>query len=292
MAGGEIGHDLTFFLQTDSPNLGKTPKSPTAGFMLQDAFLEWKASTPLRIDGGLFVVPLSRNTLQSTASYYTVDISPLTTINNSATQSAGLRDLGFGARGFFAKNKLLYRFGVFQGERDSNGRNALRTSGYVQYDFRDAEMGYTFVGTALGKQKILAIDAGFDAQGSYHANSANIVIDQPVFGGDELGGQFQLFHYNGSEKFTAIREQNDWFVEGAYYSHKIKLQPFWKLEAQSFAASADAGNNIQRLGGGFNYYIHAQNLKWTMQFTRALPPSGSKLHESNEITMQFQVFYF
>src|SRR5947209_1819114 len=94
MVGGEIGNDLTFFIQTDSPNLGKTPKSPTAGFMLQDAFLEWKASNRVRIDGGLFVVPLSRNTLQSTASYYTVDLSPLTTINNTATQSAGLRDLG------------------------------------------------------------------------------------------------------------------------------------------------------------------------------------------------------
>jgi len=292
MAGGEIGKDLTFFLQTDSPNLGKTPKSPTAGFSLQDAFLEWKASTPLRIDGGLFLVPLSRNTMQSTVSYYTVDISPLTTINNSATQSAGLRDLGFGARGFFAKNKLQYRFGVFQGERDSDGRNSLRTSGYVQYDFRDAETGYTFVGTALGKQKILAVDAGFDAQGSYHASSANVVIDQPVFGGDELAGQFQFFHYNGNQKFAAIREQNDWFVEGAYYTHTLRLQPFGKFEEQNFVASADAVNNIRRLGGGLNCYIHGQNLKWTMQFTRALPPSASKLHESNEITMQLQVFYF
>ena len=292
MAGGEIGKDLTFFLQTDSPNLGKTPKSPTAGFSLQDAFLEWKASTPLRIDGGLFLVPLSRNTMQSTVSYYTVDISPLTTINNSATQSAGLRDLGLGARGFFAKNKLQYRFGVFQGERDSDGRNSLRTSGYVQYDFRAAETGYTFVGTALGKQKILAVDAGFDAQGSYHASSANVVIDQPVFGGDELAGQFQFFHYNGNQKFAAIREQNDWFVEGAYYTHTLRLQPFGKFEEQNFVASADAVNNIRRLGGGLNCYIHGQNLKWTMQFTRALPPSASKLHESNEITMQLQVFYF
>jgi hypothetical protein len=103
MAGGEIGNDLTFFIQTDSPNLGKTPKSPTGGFMLQDAFLEWKTCNPLRIDGGLYVVPLSRNTLQSTTSYYTMDLSPLTTISNSSTQSAGLRDLGLGARGFFPR---------------------------------------------------------------------------------------------------------------------------------------------------------------------------------------------
>jgi len=292
MAGGEIGNDLTFFIQTDSPNLGRTPKSPPAGFMLQDAFLEWKTSNHVRIDGGLFVVPLSRNTLQSTASYYTVDLSSLTAINNSATQSAGLRDLGFGARGFFAKNRLQYRFGVFQGERDADGRNALRTSGYVQYDFRDAEMGYTFVGTALGKQKIFAVDGGFDAQGSYHAESANIAIDQPVFDGDEIGAQFQFFHYDGGNKFTAIREQNDWFVEGAYYSHRMKVQPFGKYEVQKFVALADAVSDTRRTGGGLNYYIHGQNLKWTMQWMRVVPPSSSRLRDSNEITLQLQVFYF
>ena len=292
MAGGEIGNDLTFFIQTDSPNLGKTPKSPTGGFMLQDAFLEWKTCNPLRIDGGLYVVPLSRNTLQSTTSYYTMDLSPLTTISNSSTQSAGLRDLGLGARGFSLKNKLQYRFGVFQGERDENGRNALRTSGYLQYDFGAPEMGYTFMGTAMGKLRILAIDAGFDAQGSYHAESANIAADQPVFGGDEIGGQFQFFHYDGGNKFPAIHDQNDWFVEGAYYVHAIKLQPFGRFEAQSFVASADAGSDLHRAGGGLNYYIHRQNLKWTAQYMRVLPPGGSTLHNSNEITLQLQVFYF
>jgi hypothetical protein len=292
MAGGEIGSDLTFLIQTDSPNLGKTPKSATGGFMLQDAFLEWKTSNPLRIDGGLFLVPLSRNTMQSTTSYYTVDLSPLTTINNSSTESAGLRDLGFGARGFFLKNKLQYRFGVFQGERDEDGRNALRTSGYMQYDFGAPEMGYTFMGTAMGKQKILAIDGGFDAQGSYHAESANIAVDQPVWSGDEIGGQFQFFHYDGGDKFTAIHDQNDWFVEGAYYVHAIKLQPFGKFEEQRFVDSAYAGSDIHRAGGGLNYYIHRQNLKWTMQYLRALPPRGSTLHDSNEITLQLQVFYF
>ncbi len=100
LMGGDIGHDISFFLETDSPNLGKTPKAATSGFMLQDAFLEWKPTKVFQLDGGLFFVPLSRNALQSTLSYYTVDLSPLTTVNNSSTQSAALRDLGFQARGF------------------------------------------------------------------------------------------------------------------------------------------------------------------------------------------------
>jgi hypothetical protein len=292
MAGGEIGQDISFFLQTDSPNLGKTPKSPTDGFMLQDAFLEWKASNRLRVNGGLMLVPLSRNTLQSPASYYTIDLSRLTAVNNSVTQSAALRDLGMGARGFFLKDKLQYRFGVFQGERDADARNSLRTSGYIQYDFFDSETGYTFAGTALGKKKILALDAGFDAQGSYHGASANLAFDLPLHAGDELGGQFQFFHYDGATKFVTLHEQNDWFVEGTYYFHRIKMQPFTKFEEQKFALSSDVGNNNRRVGGGLNYYVRGQNLKWTFQWMRVLPHEGSSLEASNEISMQLQLFYF
>jgi len=290
--GGDLFNDVSFFFETDSPNLGKTPKSPTAGFMLQDAFLEWKPTKVLQIDGGLFLVPLSRNTLQSTLSYYTLDLSPLTTINNTATQSAGLRDLGFQARGFFMDDRLQYRVGAFQGERDVNGRDSLRSAAYLQYDFFEKETGYTFAGTALGKKKILAVDIGADTQGSYRGLSANIACDEPVRDGDEIGGQYQFFHYDGRQKFTTIPDQNDWFVEGSYYLHKAKTQPFFKVEQQNFVAAANYAKDINRVGGGVNYYIHSQNLKWTAQIVRAMPRNGSTIRPSNELTLQLQVFYF
>jgi hypothetical protein len=190
------------------------------------------------------------------------------------------------------KEKLQYRFGVFQGQRDTDARNSLRTGGYVQHDFFDAETGYTFIGTALGKKRILAIDAGFDAQGSYHAASANIAFDMPVRAGDELGGQFQFFHYDGGDKFATVHDQNDWFIEAAYYCNQIKLQPFTKFEEQKFVAASDASEDVHRVGGGVNYYIHGQNLKWTLQFMRTLPQHGTTHMGGNEITMQLQIFYF
>jgi Phosphate-selective porin O and P len=292
LVSGDIGHDISFFVETDSPNLGKTPKAPSSGFMLQDAFLEWKPTKILQIDGGLFLVPLSRNTLQSTLSYYTIDISPLTTVNNSATQSAGLRDLGFQARGFFLRDRLQYRLGAFQGERDSNARNSLRTAAYLQYDVFDTETGYVFAGTALGEKKILAIDVGGDKQGVYRGLSANAALDLPVNGGDEIGGQFQFFHYDGRQKFLSIADQNDWFVESAYYIHRTRLQPFAKFESQTFVARANASNDIHRAGAGVNLYVRGQNLKWTLQYNRLLPQNGSPLQASNEVTMQLQLFYF
>ena len=292
MTGGSIGSNITFFVETDSPNLGKTPKSTGSGFVLQDAFLEWAPTKILAIDGGLFIVPFSRNALQSTLSYYTIDLSSLTVVNNTATQSAALRDLGFQARGFFLNDRLQYRVGEFQGERDANARDSLRTAGYLQYDFFDTETDYVFVGTALGKKKILAVDVGADKQGSYRSLSANTACDRPVHGGDEIGGQFQFLHYDGRTKFPSIADQDDWFVEGGYYLHQFKTQPFAKFESQNFVAAAGATKDIHRVGAGLNVYVHAQNLKWTFQYNRLLPQNGSSLKPSNELTMQLQVFYF
>jgi hypothetical protein len=292
LTGGSIGNDITFFVDTDSPNLGKTPKITTSGFILQDAFMEWAPSKILAIDGGFFVVPQSRNAIQSTLSYYTIDISPLSTVNNTSTQSAALRDLGFQARGFFLNDHLLYRVGEFQGERDANAHDSLRTAAYLQYDFFDTETDYTFIGTALGKKKIWAIDAGGDKQGSYRSLSANTAVDWPVHGGDEIGSQFQVMHYDGRNKFPAIADQNDWFVESGYYFRRVKTQPFAKFESQNFVAAANATKDIHRIGAGTNVYVRAQNLKWTFQYNRLLPQNGSPLKPSNELTMQLQVFYF
>jgi hypothetical protein len=290
--GGDIGDDISFFFQTDDPNLGKTPKNTSSGFLLQDAFLEWKPTKVIQFDAGFFLVPLSRNTLQSTISYYTIDLSPLTTVNNVSTQSSGLRDLGFQLRGFFLQDHLQYRLAGFQGERDANARDSLRTAGYLQYDFFDTETGYVFPGTALGKKKILAIDVGADKQGGYRGLSANVACDQPVHGGDEIGGQFQYFHYDGRQKFPTILDQNDWFTEGGYYIHRAKIQPFGKFESQNFVATANGLKDIHRIGTGANYYVHAQNLKFTLQYNRLLPQNGSTVKPSNEFTMQFQVYYF
>ncbi|HEY4363682.1 MAG TPA: porin [Bryobacteraceae bacterium] len=289
MVGGQIAKDVTFFFQTDQPNLGKTPKVLNSGFLVQDAFVEWKARNAFRLDAGLMIVPFSRNGLQSPASYYTLDVSPLSTVTNTSTQSSALRDAGFQARGFLLNNRLQYRTGFFQGERDNNAKNSLRGAAYVQYDFFGRESGYTFVGTALGKQKILAVDGGFDKQSSYRGLSGNIAAAIPVRGGDEIGGQFQYFNYDGGTKFPTIARQNDYLVEGAYYSHAIKLQPFGKFEAQSFTDPTAQVKDIHRAGGGVNYYVHGQNLKFTLQGLRA---KQRGLPWTSELTAQFQVFYF
>ncbi len=291
IVGGAIFKDVTFFFETDDPKLGMTPKALGSGFMVQDAFVEWKATNAFRLDAGLMIVPMSRNAIQSPMSYYTLDVSPLTTVTNTSTQSSALRDAGFAAKGFFLKDRLQYRLGAFAGERDSNAHDSLRTAGYLQYDFFDREPGYTMIGTALGKKKILAIDGGFDQQGSYNGRSGNVALDLPVHQGDEIGGQFQYLRYDGGDKFLTIADQNDYLVEAAYYVHQLKTQPFLKAESQNFVTATNFGKDINRYGFGINHYVHGQNLKLTVQYLRVLP-QNSPIKPTNEFSAQLQVFYF
>jgi len=304
MFGGTFGDNISFFFQTDDPKLGLSPAGSSAtktlttgnatepGFIIQDAWAAYKFGSFLEVSGGEMLLPNSRQGLQSTISYYTVNISPIATIANSALTESALRDVGFQARGYFFNDRLQYRGGIFDGTRDANGRNAPRPALYLQYDFFDREKEYAYAGTALGKRKILAIDVGGDKQQAYRSMTANIANDTPVRGGDEIGFNYQFAHWDGRNKFTAIPDQNDQLVEAAYYFHKAKVQPFGKFETQNFVQGVNSTKDINRVGMGANYYLHGQNLKWTVQWTRALPQNGSPLRASNEFTTQLQVFYF
>jgi hypothetical protein len=289
---GDIGNQISFFFDTDDPKLGITPKNLAGGFIVQDALIEWKPRTEFQVNGGLFIVPFTRIGLQSAPTFITVDASATAVVNNAALQTSGLRDTGFQFRGYLANERLQYRIGEFAGERDSNGRNSPRTTGYLQYDFFDREKSYLFNGTFLGKQKILAVDAGFDRQSAYRGYSVNVAAAIPVNQGDEVASQFQYIHYDGKTRFLAVPDQNDYLLEAAYYSHKAKIQPFMKYETQAFVAAANTPKDINRAGFGANYYIRGQNLKWTAEYLRAMPQTSTTIKPTNEFTIQLQLMYF
>ena len=110
--------------------------------------------------------------------------------------------------------------------------------------------------------------------------------------GDEVGAQFQFVHYDGRTKFPNVADQNGYLAEAGYYVHQAKAQPFLKYESQTYLATANSSNDIARLGFGANYYVHGQNLKWTLQYLRAMPRKNLILKPSNEVTMQLQLMYW
>src|SRR3982750_840304 len=74
--GGSVAKNVTFFVETDAPNLGKTlpaGKNIQPSVLLQDAFASLKASDGFMLDVGLMFVPFSRNFLQSAATLLPID---------------------------------------------------------------------------------------------------------------------------------------------------------------------------------------------------------------------------
>jgi hypothetical protein len=292
---GQVAKDVSFFLQTDNPNLGKAPKALGAGFIIQDAFVEWKIANEFRLDGGLFLVPFCRNCLQSTLSYTTLDITPLAALANAVTQSSGTRDTGFGAKGYLVGDHLEYRAYVFSGARDPGVKNSFRYAGRVQYDFLDTETGYTYSGLNMGKKKIFAVGAGSDNQSTFHAYSADAFFDLPVTKADSVAGQAAWYHYDGETRFTALPRQNDYLGELGFYLGQLKLEPFvqyHKIDPFSDQKAAPTGKTGQeRYQGGLSYFVYGHNFKFTGAFTR-LVPQNKNVPCTNEITVQLQAYYF
>ena len=290
---GQVAPNVTFFFQTDNSNVGKIPKALGSGFLLQDFWAEWKLNDYFALSGGEFLVPLSRQGLTSTTSFLTLDISPTSTVFSAPTQSNGLRDTGFQAKGYLLDGRLEYRGAILQGIRAATpapaGRNAFRRAAYLQYDFFEKERGYVYPGTNLGKRKILALSGGYDGQNNYKAYDLNVFTTMPLPGGNELAGTAQVNHYDGGTFITAIPNQRDDLVELGYYLSSLKIQPFAKLEDQKFKASANKSKDQTRSGAGVNYYVSGQNLKFTGQFLHVKPKSGNS---TNEFTIQMQVWYY
>jgi Phosphate-selective porin O and P len=297
---GQVAPNVTFFFQTDNPNVGKAPKSATSltsGFILQDAWAEWKISDAIALDAGEFLVPLSRIALTSTTSFLTLDISPTATVFSGPTQSNGLRDTGFELKGYLVGGRLEYRGAIFQGLRDTGatgtlaGRNAFRHSAFLQYEFFEKERGYVYRGTNLGKNKILAISGGYDGQKTYKSYSGNVYASLPMGAGNEFAGQIQRSHYDGGTYITALPRQNDDVIELGYYLSALKLQPFFKVEDQKFNPAATPSKDQNRVGGGLNYYVSGQNLKFTGQVLR-VKPKNNAINSTTEFTIQMQMWYY
>jgi hypothetical protein len=288
---GQVAPNVTFFFQTDNPNVGKVPKALGSGFILQDFWAEWKISDAFMLSGGEFLVPLSRQGLTSTTSFLTLDISATSTVFSAPTQSNGLRDTGFQAKGYVADGRLEYRAALLQGIRLAGARNAFRRSAYLQYDFFEKERGYVYPGTALGKRKIVALSGGYDGQNSYKSYSGSLFATIPVMKVDEVAGILQHNRYNGSTFIPALADQKDELLEFGYYKASLKLQPFAKWESQKFSASSNPSKDLTRWGVGLNYYVAGQNLKFTGQLLR-VKPKNNAIHTTNEFTVQMQAWYY
>ncbi len=289
LIAGQLAPNVTFFYESDNPNLGKAPKALGTGFITQDAFMEWKLRNEFMLDGGLILIPLCRNCLQSAATLLTIDYGAYSFLQSAPTTSSVGRDTGFQAKGYLLDQHLEYRGGLFQGIRLAGSRNSLRASGRLQYDFWDTEVGPFYTGTYLGKKKVLAIGGGFDKQGTYKSYAADVFLDRPLPNKDAITAQMDFLRFDGGAFIPSLVRQNDLFAEGGYYFTEHKIMPFIRYEEQNFSPNASRSKDQKRYQAGMTWYPSGHNFNIKGAYTKVDTRVGNS---TNEFTVQLQAFYF
>lgn len=216
----------------------------TANINVLEYWIQHQFSNELIIMAGLHLDGLSRNFLLSSSKTMalnagTFEVGP----TNNPLQGEGGRDIGVSARGYLLADRLEYRASVFSG-RNFDQYSPLRTTFRLNYNFLDVEKGYTYRGTTLGQNQILAVSGGVDAQGSYFGYSGDVFADISLDKGTFLTGYASYQSLDGgtatsSKSLTRfIPKQNIFYSEVGVYFADLKLQPYVKYETQVMNGSA------------------------------------------------------
>ncbi|HTE52603.1 MAG TPA: porin [Kofleriaceae bacterium] len=324
-AGG-IFNKVTYLLLLEAANFGKTVTAPDGtavkGFntlLFQDAFFSINFNPAFTVQGGLMLVPFTRNILQSTSTYLSLDVLTTTATFIAATQTSNLRDAGLQLKGNLNEDHFEYRLGMFQGIRQGSGqegaqggKNSPRFAGYLQYNFFDPEIGYVFNGQYFGHKKVAGVSAGFDYQKTdgtdvdpYLAFSASAFASIPLSGdaktgGDEVAGLVQFLHFDPGTTLApppapgGVAEQNDIAAELSYFNHAAKTSVFGKFEMRKNADEVFEGADLTIIGGGLKYFIAEAALNGTLAYNRIDSPNAPEgtTNPINQIVLQIQVAYY
>jgi len=290
MLGGKIGEKLDFFIETDSPNLGKGDLNGNKGssdIYIQDAFFTYNHSNAFKIDTGLILIPLSHNSQQSAATLLPVDYAPYSFLDSVPTDSRVGRDYGVQLRGYLANDHFEYRGGVFQGKRGEQSTNSFRYIGRVVFYPFEADKGFYYTGTTLGKKRILALGSSYETQGDYQAYSADIFYDQPIGKGNGLTLQAGWIFYDGDVTFPELPKEDVLQFELGYYFGGVKLMPFVTYDQRDFDEADLLDQSVFQVG--LSYYLKGFNRTLKASYGQIQPEVGE---DRNQILVQFQLFQF
>jgi hypothetical protein len=320
LVGGTLFKNFEYFFDTDAPNLGRgdttiedgamppangTGQKTGAGMFVQDAYATWKAADDmLKFDGGYMLPPGAHNALQGAGTLLGVDYFSNsfnhTGAFNAATAPVG-RDTGIEARGLLVDNHIEYRAGLFQGLRkpgtdgtaaapgDVASQNMFRFAGRIQVNILDAETGFFYAGTYLGKKQILSIGASIDAQSKYMHWAFDGFLDMPA-GPGTVTAQVNYAKWNGGTFIPALTNESAIMAEAGYRFDAFPIAPIAKFELLS-QKNSDAKNT--RIGGGLAYFPYGHNINLKAFLTNINAKSAEDVsHSYNQFQLQGQLYFY
>jgi hypothetical protein len=288
IAGGKLTKKLSYFIESDSTNLGKKNNDGTrnAEIFLQDAYVSYAFRPEFQLDAGKLIVPDSHNSTQSAATLLPIEYGTYSFLASDPTLSKNGRDYGLQARGYIKKH-LEYRVGAYRGNRNHDGDFPYRYTARVVYYPFQADTGFFYTGTTLGQKKIVGIGASFDRQGNYSANGVDLFVDLPVRKGDAFTAQADFIRYDGGTTFTSLPQQNTWMLESSYYFKRAKLGPFIQFSSRDFTKPGVADD--QKAMGGIAF--------WPLKYKLNVKAGFARIFRTNaptrtQFVIQTQLFYY
>src|SRR6185312_1835441 len=259
LVGGTVLGVFDYFFETDYPNLfiaqneagpPATTTKNTPGMNIQDAFITWKPLSDsaqykdwLKVDAGYMLPPLAHNAVQSAGTLYSWDYFMFS-----------FTYLGAEARGLVLDGRLEYRIGLFQGLRVAEtpvaapttvgSNNFFAIAGRLQLNILDAEPGFFYAGTYLGKKKILSFGISGETQDPFHYYyvAGDGFADLPV-GPGVFTAQVNVARWNGGTFATAMPKQTAVMSEIGF-NFNLMISPIARIEYLWGPA------NIYHMGGG------------------------------------------
>ncbi len=291
LGGGKINDKLSFFFETDSPNLGKgaADGSKNAGDMyIQDFVITYKpGGDAFNLDVGMLLNEVSYNSNQSAASLMATDYGPYSFVWSGPLQARVGRDYGVRARGYVLGDHLEYRASVMQGTRGTNSTNDFRFLGRLMFNVFEAQKGLFYTGTTLGTKQLLSFGASIDKQEDYQTVGVDAFWDQPLGGGNGVTVQADWSSLDGDVFLATLPEQDNLLIEAGFYIKSIKLLPFIQYSERDFNDAALADTDKIMVGVGYMFGGHNTNLK--VSYGQHGTDGGE---DADEFWLQLQVFRF
>lgn len=312
LAGGTLFKNFEYFFDTDSPNLFKGAAETGAksqGLIVQDAYATWKAAEDyFKIDAGYMLVPGAHNALQGAGTLYGLDYFSNsfrhTGLFNSGTDVG--RDAGAQLRGLVLDNHIEYRAGLFQGFRrprsgtEIESRNSPRFAGRIQINLLEAETGFFYAGTYLGKKKIVSVGASYDTQNHYHHWAVDGFLDLPL-GPGTLTAQVNVSKWNSGNFLppnptsgaNQLPSQLAYMAEAGFNFDAAQISPIVRFEYRNMKYQTAGSPDEARYAGGLAYWPYGHNINLKAFFTRVQPKADpAHLDGYNDFQLQWQLYFY
>ena len=291
---------------------GRATHQGTSYSRANDAFINLKAADELQLMAGLYRLPFSRASLTDSYAYtiptgygYSIRGNKFTPFTIGSNIGNGYRDAGITLWGNVADGMFQYRIGVFDGQWDHvNSLGVKDNLAYsVRVQFTPTMLGYkgekswSLRDTYLGKQDVLTIGLGYNAQkwgsGTTSDTAKAWVVDamwEQKFG--IIVPNLQL-GYQDRKDMPNNQKDKAYYVQGQLLYDQVvgigKPALAFRYEKQDDRTSANRDTN--RFAVFVNYYIKGEDAK--IQFGADIvdlknPASNEKDYTDWTLALQIQ----